>query len=81
MTRQDYQKEAAACARMAEQTDDPTTRMVSAGLAQAWLQLAALAERDKPAEGSGREVAGKAAARRPADGLPADTPGGQIERS
>ncbi len=49
MTRQDYHKEAAACAQMAEQTDDPITRMVSAGLAQAWLQLAELAEGGKPA--------------------------------
>jgi hypothetical protein len=47
MTRQDYHKEAAACARLAEQTDDPTTRMVSTGLAQAWLQLAELAEGGK----------------------------------
>jgi hypothetical protein len=39
---------------MAEQTDDPTTKMVSAGLAQAWLQLAALAEHDKPAAGAGK---------------------------
>jgi hypothetical protein len=49
MTRQDYHKEAAACARMAEQTSDPTTRMVSAGLAQAWLQLAEFAEAGKAA--------------------------------
>lgn len=49
MTRQDYHKEAAACARMAEQTDDPTTKMVSVGLAQAWLQLAELAEGGKQA--------------------------------
>ncbi|HWP27833.1 MAG TPA: hypothetical protein VNL39_16000 [Xanthobacteraceae bacterium] len=49
MTRQDYHKEAAACARMAEQTSDPTTKMVSAGLAQAWLQLAELADGGKRA--------------------------------
>ncbi len=49
MTRQDYHKEAAACARMAEQTDDPTTKMVSVGLAQAWLQLAELAKGGKQA--------------------------------
>ena len=46
MTRQEYQREAAACARLAEQTTDPTTKMVSVGLAQAWLQLAWLAEND-----------------------------------
>ncbi|HWP24757.1 MAG TPA: hypothetical protein VNL39_00240 [Xanthobacteraceae bacterium] len=63
MTQQDYHKEAAACARMAEQTDDPTTRMVSAGLAQAWLQLAALAQRDKCAEAADKA----AAALNPAD--------------
>lgn len=49
MTRQDYHNEAAACVRMAEQTDDPTTKMVSVGLAQAWLQLAELAEGGKQA--------------------------------
>jgi|DewCreStandDraft_4_1066084.scaffolds.fasta_scaffold09659_10 hypothetical protein len=62
MTRQEYHNEAAACARLAEQTDDPTTRMVSAGLAQAWLQLATLAEttfapRDKSAEGADKAAA------------------------
>lgn len=71
MTRHDYRKEAAACARMAEQTSDPTTKMVSAGLAQAWLQLAALAEHDKPSE----EV-GKAAAA----ALPANPPLRPIEQ-
>lgn len=64
MTRQDYHKEAAACARMAEQTDDPTTKMVSVGLAQAWLHLAALAEREEPAEGARNK---SAAAAHPAD--------------
>ena len=44
MTQQEYRQEAAECVRLAEQTSDPTTKMVSVGLAQAWLQLAQLAE-------------------------------------
>jgi hypothetical protein len=52
MTRREYQREAVACVRLAEQTDDPTTKMVSVGLAQAWLQLAQLAENDEHAKGA-----------------------------
>ena len=44
MTQQEYRQEAAQCVRLAEQSSDPTTKMVSVGLAQAWLQLAQLAE-------------------------------------
>lgn len=44
MTKQEYRQEAADCVRMAEQTSDPTTKLVSVGLAQAWLQLAQLAD-------------------------------------
>ena len=58
MTRQEYHHEAAECVRLAEQTTDPTTKMVSVGLAQAWLQLAELAENDnnKPAAKAANEA-------------------------
>jgi len=50
MTQQEYRQEAAECVRLAEQTNDPTTKMVSVGLAQAWLQLAQLAENNSRTE-------------------------------
>jgi hypothetical protein len=55
MTQQEYRQEAAECVRLAEQSSDPTTKMVSVGLAQAWLQLAHLAE-----DGGGADDVGDA---------------------
>jgi hypothetical protein len=57
MTRQEYQEVAAECARMAEQTQDPTTKMVSAGLAQAWLELAQIAAERGKLDGEAPELA------------------------
>jgi hypothetical protein len=57
MTQQEYRQEAAECVRLAEQSSDPTTKMVSVGLAQAWLQLAQLAD-----DGGGADDVGDAPA-------------------
>jgi hypothetical protein len=50
MTRKEYHQEAAKCVRLAEQTDDHTTKNVSVGLAQAWLALANIVENNADAD-------------------------------
>lgn len=46
MMREEYRKNAAECALLAEQTKDPTTKLTYVGLARAWLGLADLADKN-----------------------------------
>ena len=44
--REEYRRQAAECVRLAEQTNDPMTKLTYVGLARAWLGLADLADKN-----------------------------------